>query len=1652
MYINKIDELLDILIDDFYNKYMLNEKITAMLNDQNFVKYQLEINKILMEYIKNIDKKSIDEISDNPENIKTLTEIIKKYLAYYIFFTICASYKSKKEIFINNVIEFSKNQPSYNFKIDNFFNSDSNSEIIKYYDTIKNILTLVNSTEHSYNQIINNPKYSVAKEFLEEFGEMFVKENFKLENLEGNVSNQVHNITKVLIINNLYMKRDKKDIYDILLDVEKENNVYIYIDIVVPKTTYIDYNIIENMLSVKDVESGLASDIYDLITDTSSEFVEFNTDKKIKKIINSGLIIPIVDDFLLYHKDSEVYEKVASSDAKKKKEDTRIKYIVSKVDSVTEYYSTNIQTSKTLKEDITKLFYLPLSDRKAILINNNEELKIIKKIHNIGHQTIEANEYYNDLMNIRKYPYISFKDFRKYGFNYISSKTIDAVRAITFDNTERSANYQLLQMRVGSENQNLNIIGFVVPSNMNPIQCLTQKEVVDVRNVQFSRKNSQPVKYNNAYKGILRLLKSFTIKNRKHKESVKWIIDLEKDSVKLDKYIQMSKISQEQNIKIIIAKLYDDIVQSIYNGVINYINKHDSIAFHDLDKLLDKIDRKLFRFPRKSELYNSIENTLYEKKYNEIEQTYDNKDDIFYGLSGDIIKLPNAPNKEIDKIPTISLREIRDKIIEETERSEITESGAICQHFVTWDNMSAIRKKSPNLFSDILYEFINKYVTVNNQEEYICKSCGSQIDLKHYVMDGAYDDQGRFVTLSMPMEIPLEDVPEYEKYKPTIRYLDKLIEKIANICHMSYFLGNNINVKWRKRGIIKDAIDLLLIHNINLKESYKERNEKLSSQYGINKDITNLFVFELDNSIFIYSSKDKDHYKKIKQNNIMLYILFLMILELNESQMLFLGSDKICNSYLFDKYGFDSLFADIKIRTNNKGDVVPIKEYKTFCYILYFTSCMITKYNMWYTDVDDGNKTKKFNPITQKTIIYTILDLINSVIEIYGKSKKHRIYEIISIKTFNKLSSIFLGDEVFEKIKNVEQKKIVTDQNKKKFTEASDIIKISAGYTEGNYMGSFNYDTYKMPKLFIKKKKTIDASYFEVNNVTNCESGLFHKWAANGNTFKCSRCDKTTKDLNYDNGVSTKIQNMYKLYLLSNFAKKYCIDGQHHAFVYNAKARLNICTKCDYNETKTLSTNDLIKLEDNIQKDKKLVISANKKSLDNANKIVMSKKTKDNDFIKELISSYNKSSNNGVDTNYINLFMKKIEDIIGKDINIDNKNNFVQYNMYIIDHDNNGNFIDKTIMISEKDNKIISKNNHPFFKKDVIYYTNNDKKMDIYYDATTYQLLGYKEQGGEYNYPRYQNKHIRINYSLLNKLKFIGYPSRNIFIGDKIKEHKLYIHNPEDITRTVVNDICRNRIENLKKVIADIQRIVFKLKYKYEEKTEHIVDRESTYVDIIEKYKSTITKLETRNVTDKQKVFKNWEIIRYNLFFKEIKSETLNINIENDYVSVDDLNIYNSNGNAILYFIVQELVKLIDYNENKFIKTNIIYMIIDIINEEHNMFNIDKRTNNFEIKKFSYVLSSHSYMYEGDEIRGEHGNVLTGETDGFYEEQVDSTDNNKQTDKEKKNERDDAVEESKAMDMDVEIEIPDVDTEIDYEIDYLSGINVDVNQNPDVEY
>jgi hypothetical protein len=116
----------------------------------------------------------------------------------------------------------------------------------------------------------------------------------------------------------------------------------------------------------------------------------------------------------------------------------------------------------------------------------------------------------------------------------------------------------------------------------------------------------------------------------------------------------------------------------------------------------------------------------------------------------------------------------------------------------------------------------------------------------------------------MPLDTPLEDITEYEKFKGSIRSIDKFIEKIALISNVPYFLGNSPTIKSRRKLVIKDTIDIVLNNNVLLKKYYKEWTEKTKRTYNVSN--SNLFYFELENGIFVFSSKDKDFMKYVLLN------------------------------------------------------------------------------------------------------------------------------------------------------------------------------------------------------------------------------------------------------------------------------------------------------------------------------------------------------------------------------------------------------------------------------------------------------------------------------------------------------------------------------------------------------------------------------------------------------------------------------------------------------------------------------------------------------------------------------------------------------------------------------------------------------------------
>lgn len=1560
MYINEIDDLIDKLIDDFSFELEKNKTVQQVVKEQNFVKYQNDINIFLQKYANGIDTSKIKNIVKSNDSIYTIIETIKKYIAMYFFLFIGFFYTGKDDTFINNIVEFTKNQSNYSYKIENFFNSESNASIINLYSLVKNIVTLITVDDSKLNIIKNKDEYKKSIDILNTLGVDFINKYFKLKNK----NNQSHNIIKTIIINNVYNNTDKKDFFKLIELSENVEGDYMFIDIVVPTRRYIDFNVIESIIPNYDKARGLEYLVWNFLKDIEKSKDEFLTnDEKIVILINSRMIQPLSDDFLLYNKSVERYDKGLDSSelqSYKKKEETKIKYIIGKIDNTSNLYSDLSKRDKKVSDEILKNFYVPMSNRKAILVNSIENMKIIKKFVNMDKSSIKNVELFNDLSNYMLYPYINFKDFEYSGFSLLFNKTIDVIRSVNFTHNAIFKTHNknsILQTRIGSKDMIVNIVGFMIGSNNKNVKCLKIKNVLDVRTLSKSNKNG--------YDLFIKYLKETKLNTKKHNSSIYWIFNTSLDTIKMDSYEQQAKFTSQEQVKHMVAKLYDDVINELYYEILSDLEKHKNLTLQKAYKIISRKEYQTIDIMRNSSIYNDLESKIYELII-KTKPSYDKNDDNILGFTDDSVMLPDKPRDKINKIQKIkvNLKSITEEGV--TEKNE--KVTGVCQHMISWDTITVLKNRDPKLFQEKMYQFIKQYVTENLSQNYICKSCGTLIDIQKYVIDGEFDnDTQQFITFNMPLSIPLENIKEYEKYNIAIRNMDKLINNISVISNIPSLTGSTYNVKSKRRTIVKDAIDIILANYSNLGKTSKTRNENAVKKYGVNS--SNIFMFDLDNNIFVFSSKDKDTYKTLKQNNILAYLIILIMLEISESQVSYVGiTDKkgFCNFQTFTKL-YKSMFSGLNIRKNTNGDVESVINYKILCYLLYITACSVNKYNLWYFAYPEGTKKSKYAIPIQKVIIHTIVDILNSILEIASSDDSSSIYKILSSKFYRNLSAIFSNNELYERF---------TLETKSKVSKTKiDLSKLKSVSLREKRVLEFDDPPRTCCRPVRYFPKTPDITKFKLikTNITNCLTGSFHKWEYKDKTYVCALCGVSTIDLKLNKQNNKTISENYKNILLQSIAEIMCIvDAFPHQWITGERNEI-VCKKCGNKQNHKYSQKDLDKIETivskNSEKNNELVI----KNIESDTKNYTEKEK----YIEKLVGVITKNyeSNITKDNKYkfIDNLIDELKTVISSETT-KSTDIYLKDNTYVIDHDHLGLSLSNKIIISDSDKKIFKKNNHPFFKKDVIYYVDyKNGKTDVFYDALTHVLLGYKEENKNYIISDNTTNKITINLSIYNKLKYLGYVSQIINVKDEYKSsfegfEDIKSFNKKIVTKYIINEIVRSRHVNLKKSLVELQKLIFRIinDFQFElNKDNENKFYENQMLSILDKYKKQLLNMKITNDKNEHQVFKHWHGVHDGIFPKINDDDYGNFDLEKSTnIDVNDINDIDKNGNIILSYIVSELSKLLSYNKNTFIKNNLAYFINDYVNTIFGFFNEEKYLDNFDYKKFTYILSSQTYVRE----------------------------------------------------------------------------------------
>ena len=1563
MFINEIDELFNKLIENF-NTYLLNNNFFKNIKDSiNFVKYQNNIINNIDKFIKTIDEKEILNIIKKKNYYEIFINNIKKYCAFYLYLGIGYYYKGSKELYITNIIECGRLQSNEVYQIDNFFNSATNSKIIGYFIDIKNILSLVEIKSLDKIKIIllnNLSKYESTIKMFNELGEDYISEYFL-------INDNFHNIIKTIIFKLIYLKEDKNEIMQILNQEDLENAEYKYIEIIQSnKKKIVDYNFIEKFLNINKYNINLAQEIYDYLLEIYE--IKENILTEISNYINflfiNKIIIPISEDFIRYHKDTEKYitENIINVNLR---DATKIKYIVYKINKVRNLYSPLIDDK--LKLEILELFYKQLENKMAVLYNNDEELNIIKKLD----KSKDSNDYelLIDLLNIRKYSYVNFRNISKDGIKIKTSKTINSIRYTNL----KIKNKILLETRIINNNIDSNIVGIAFkPNNHKNLNTYFNHDLVNINTINKSE---------NTFAIFLKIL-NMKLNNKK---IYYWLFNNKTDKPTSNTYVNYDINDVQNNIRIMLEEFFTNYIKIMKKKIISIIEDLESLSFWKLKKIFLHYDYFL-------NLYPDIKNELIELGINKLPNLaieIDETDNIIPGKKLNIIRLPSIDLKKYNKSHIVVLnKNNKNNNIDGT-------TEAICYHYIKWRKILSLPKNSDE-FSQGLFDFVKQYVNVDKHDMNICKGCGELLDINRFVYVGTYiPELDTYLTTSLVVHQNLENINKYSKYTRIIKNIEKNIEKYAHAMSNTVYLGHSSVSVLQRRLLIKDIIDILLIHNEWLKKQPKTRMEEYGKKYGINVDFSNLFFFEIKDDIFLTSSLDTDQYKLIKYNNIIAYIILLMIIELNVGQILFLKNDKTFNYFLFDKIGFN-LFQNLFLRLNNK-DKISLNKLPLFCYILYYFSGIAVFNKVWLFNDKNIPTKEKFNNIIliQKNVIHTVLDLLNTIIEANYENKNY-LYQTFNNKIHIKLNSIFNDKLILEKIKENNSKIMNYDSESKKiiFIPPKLITYINININENEEILLFQKKYCDTAITYINQLVYSD-NLSNFNSLTNCEDGTFHQWSLKSNNLFCYKCNISYNDLNYikPNDNNVYFDKLKKIYL-NNLANKYCISGNTHEIING------VCNKCNINlNTYKFSQKEYDELEKNLDDiiNNKMITNINK--IKKKKDIINKKEDKLNKFFNKLNKKILKTSLN----NLISKFIDNLVKLLGSKIKISDNYIYLNETIIIITHNYQGIPLTNPIEKNINDSFFSIIKNHNLLNKDIIYYKDINHNVNVYYDLITLQYLGYSYIGKDIIFIK-NNISLIINFSIKDCILLLGLENRYIN-----SYHYSNINNNESYYN-LFNLIIRERINNLKQILTHTKTIIYNIKNKNTNSLNVITN------EFILKFK----KLHLQNNTLSQKIFNKSNLILNNVNIdytlsqfvankiiskKEVKQnilqvdnineielendnnnlisnlgnfkDTININtIDNNqnYIDFNEINNLNNNDCKILYYLIDNLSKLLKYNDN----IDMAYLCIKIILYLFNLYYIPYSS--YTIRKLDYLfLLDPPSIDENLKIVGYYQELLTNE-------------------------------------------------------------------------
>jgi len=1473
MLITDIDTFIELQLN-LLNDYIIKNKFNKNLKKdvEGFVIYYEK-------FINTINYSKVFSLINDDKNKKIIQNIVEKYALYYLLLKICIDEDVKnietsgnEKIFVEKIFNISNSLPI----LDSIGIGDLVDIYLLYYTTLSLYKIGLQDRKKEINLSIlpQNEKTIEIIQLFSDIGTEIVVNYFNTSKPTG-----VHNILISLLFRKLYIKSDKKEIGRIIESNDINQAEFKYITIVEERIKEIDFASLEILFNIEDRKIGFPEDYYYLIEDykiiTLGDIEEnldpefaiqsnlLSDDRKIAYLFHKKILIPITDEILRYNVNNEKYTQ-ESNNKQNYKTDTKLNYIVNKINVVTE------SARNTLTK---KLYYQPLYYRQAVPYNDIEELKIMKKFADIGKVNAENVSAFIDLLSFRVYPYINYHDFAHYGFNHKHYYTTDALRYINY-RFNKSSNLEIqshiqnkyAQWRIithdifKTNNQhdfNSAIVGVAFPRYINylpyDIRCIKINKSINVR------------KYNtNGYKITRSLLENLIVKNKTLNKTPFWIFDINTDKFNQDQYEDIN-ISDPIYFKKLISKIYDIVEELTLNKVLSMYEIHSPLTLYQSEQILNIITKKLVPIPIYSEKMAKIN---YARYYTHLPQRINTED----------LKEITFSTEELRKLPVYkSSGKLNVSIIEIDKKEIINENildVATCQHVITLNNIERTRERDPTLFTKKLNEFYKRYIIDHVNSNFVCNSCSQVVNIDKYVYQ--YND---LIKINAESRIPLEEQRRYEKFGKAIASLDKIIDRMGSIFNLSEYMGNHPSSIIKRRETIRNLLDILL----SSQDLRSQNPSNFDKQTNILKEISGAkyseyFAFPVENDIFIYSSRDTDKFKRMKYNTILTHLAVLMLLDLNNSSILYLNPDKLINILIFDKYGLGTL-DNLKIRINTGNDLVYLGNYLLLSYVIYYMSSMMIRYKIYEIETENVDVKKGVPPLDRLRIMHTIVHTLSVLIDRKIKQPDEYLYTILANNYFIKILTVFdqnVSKNTLKELRYNSEKRLHPNDNqlvKKLLTKKQTLYEIN-GILK-SYISSYNY---KSKKLYLR--------YFPI------------------------KVDNSERDYSEDE-INTMIKKdltwMYK-------------NG-------NASMKLNI----DILKLDSYTLDDLYKIKlkyiemirNNINNQKNNLIKLTNKS----NK----KQVKLNMLYDNLLNELSPFDE------ILDRFISKMEKYISESQSIYKDDFYLRKSVFIINHDING-FPIKPFKID----KITIKYGDTVTNKDVIMYREKtaERYYDIYtlaylgYKDISTNFVPIK------NYQYLQIKYSlidKIKYiGLYSKYINIIPMDKQLIYETKYRGDVIYTN------QELINQIIDNKILHDKLLIEKFQRIIFTIRNNNSKNRElskgesnEANNEESKESKLIKEFNFRLQHIKI--LSDNFVLFlQNWKNVcaSYKFVPNDIKPN------KNNFIDSESI-INNNKYNILIRYLLIELINLIEINNDKtnINLCSLISMIFDLMWQEYSVPN-----------------------------------------------------------------------------------------------------------------